>query len=59
MVVGRVGVDGLIAVNPAELVLKNVLEPARIHCRVMAGIPAEEQRWTNNRATSNHALVIN
>ncbi|KAJ7389330.1 hypothetical protein OS493_032186 [Desmophyllum pertusum] len=57
-VVGRVGVDGRLAVNPAELVLKNVLEAAPIHRHVMAGKPAQEQRGKNKRATSNHALTV-
>ncbi|KAJ7389343.1 hypothetical protein OS493_032200 [Desmophyllum pertusum] len=56
-VVGHVGVDGIPVVKPVELVLKNVLEAARIHGHVMAGIPAEEQRWTNKRVTSNYALL--
>jgi len=58
-VVGQVGVDGPHAVNPAEPVLKNVLElvPAPLH--VMAGTFALETRGENNCATRSHVLVGN
>ncbi|KAJ7389344.1 hypothetical protein OS493_032201 [Desmophyllum pertusum] len=56
-VVGQVGVDGRHAVNPAELVFKNVLGAARVQRHVMAGKPAQEQRGKNKIVTSNHALL--
>ena len=57
--VGQVGVDGLHALSPVELVPKNVLEPVPIPLHVMAGTLALETRGKSNRATSNHALVRN
>ncbi|KAL9971562.1 hypothetical protein ACROYT_G017737 [Oculina patagonica] len=55
-VVGQVGVDGLHAVNPVQLVFKNVPETARVHLRVTAGTIAMETRGKTKRATNNHAL---
>ena len=56
---GQVGVDGLRAVNPVELVLNNVLEPVPVQPHVMAGAIALETRCQNNCATNSHALVRN
>ena len=55
--VGQVGVDGPHAVNPAERVPKNVLEPVPVPLHVMAGDHVQEQRGKHKRATSGHALV--
>ena len=57
--VGQVGVDGLHALSPVELVPKNVLEPVPIPLHVMAGTLALGTRGKSNRAMSNHALVRN
>ena len=56
-VVGQVGVDGPHAVNPVELVLKNVLEHVPVLLHVMAGDHAQEQRVKHKRATSMHVPV--
>ena len=57
--VGPVGMDGLPAPNPVELVLKHVHEAAPIHVHEMVGNLAQEKRALSDRATGNLALVRN
>ena len=57
--VGQVGVDGLYALSPVELVPKNVLELVPIPLHFMAGTLALETLGKSNRATSSHAQVRN
>ena len=55
---GQVGVDGLHAVNPAELALNNVPEPALTHVHLMEeDIVIMVQAVGNKCATHNRALV--
>lgn len=59
---GQVGVYGLHAVNPAELALDNVPEPALTHVHLMEGdiviiIIIGRQAVENKCATHNRALV--
>ena len=56
-VVGQVGVDGLHALSPVELVPKNVLEPVPVHLHFTAGDHAQEQRGKHKRATNRRAPV--
>ncbi len=56
-VVGQVGVVGLHAVNPVQLVFKNVSETVRVDLHVTAGNIALEMRGKTKRATNNNVLV--
>ncbi len=58
-VVGQVGVVGLHAVNPVQLVFKNVPETVRVHLQVTAETIALEMRGKIKRAANSHALVKN
>ncbi|KAL9971563.1 hypothetical protein ACROYT_G017738 [Oculina patagonica] len=55
-VVGQVGVVGLHAVNPVQLVFKNVPETVRVHLQVTAETIALEMRGKIKRAANSHAL---
>ena len=57
MAAGRVGVDGILVVNPVELVFENVLVVARGLCLVMAGKLAKEQRGNVKTAIPIRVLV--
>lgn len=57
MAVGPIGVDGLPAPNPVELVLKHVHEAAPIHAHDMVENLAQEKHALSDRATGNLAPV--
>ena len=55
--VGQVGVDGTLAVNPVEVVSRNALGAARSLRQVMAGKTVKEQRGRVVGATRIRVLV--
>ena len=57
MVVGQVGLDGVLVVDPVEMAIRNVLELAQNQRQAMAGNRAQEQPTKSNRATYSPALV--